>query len=84
MNRRTRGLGTRDPPGVSSIESGLSSDQNKPARKEPAMKQFDIGRHEHLRNNLRKSVARIAGIASFLGLIAGAILVYLAQGAIGA
>jgi hypothetical protein len=66
------------------MESELSSDRNKPARKEPAMKQFDIRRHEHLRNNLRKSVARIAGIASFLGLIAGAILVYLAQGAIGA
>jgi hypothetical protein len=66
------------------MESELSSDRNKPARKEPAMKQFDIRRHEHLTNNLRKSVARIAGIASFLGLIAGAILVYLAQGAIGA
>lgn len=48
------------------------------------MRQFDIRRHAHLRNNLRTSVARIAGIASFLGLIAGAILVYLAQEAIGA
>lgn len=48
------------------------------------MRRFTIRCHEQVKSNIRRSVAKAAGIGSFLGLIAGTILVYLAQGILGA
>jgi hypothetical protein len=48
------------------------------------MRYYNVRQNAELQSSLRDQVARIARIASFLGLIVGAVLVYLAHEAIGA
>ena len=47
------------------------------------MRHYDVGQGVEFQSSLRGQAARIARIASFLGLIVGAVLVYLAHEAIG-
>jgi len=48
------------------------------------MRYYDARKDAALQSSLRGQMARIARIASFLGLIVGAVLVYLAHEVIGA